>query len=110
MRVIYKEPGKAPEWREIEDTLRTFQRLVGGYIETVTMGPGIVVVCNDEGRIRNLEPNCVVVTQYVGPVTFVGNIAIVGITEDGEEFSSFEGTVDETDDHSRIYAFAGRKR
>lgn len=35
VRVLYKEPGKPAEFRTIENTLKAFQHLVGGYIEVM---------------------------------------------------------------------------
>lgn len=37
IKVIIKEPGKAPEIKTITNDLGTLQSIVGGYIETVTL-------------------------------------------------------------------------
>lgn len=81
MRVIYKAPGQPPEERSTPNTLEALQKAVGGYIETVTVAADVCVVCNEEGRLRGLEPN----VTFLG-VMFVGPILIVGVK--GDEFVS----------------------
>ena len=66
----------------ISNTLENLQRIVGGYIETVTMRKKrgdvpIVVICNEEGLLDGLPINCT-----VGGVLLHGDIAIVGVDED----------------------------
>lgn len=96
IKVIIKEPHKKPRSVNISNTLENLQKTVGGYIETVTAGLWIdkeringaigrelvpfCVICNEEGRIKHLENNCVVLGQ-----SFVGTIIICGV--DGEEFA-----------------------
>ena len=79
MKVIVKEPGKAGEVREIENTLEMLQKIVGGYIETVTLCSDLVIICNEEGRILNLPYNC-----NICGVEFVGTIIFAGVY--GEDF------------------------
>lgn len=69
----------------ISNTLENLQRIVGGYIETVTMRKTrddvpIVVICNEEGLLDGLPINCT-----AGGVLLHGDIAIVGV--DGDEFT-----------------------
>ena len=81
MRALYKAPqDKAFREIVIPNNLHTLQQLVGGYIETVTMPNGAVVICNDEGRINDSKYNC----MFEG-VDFFGTILLVGA--DGEEFT-----------------------
>ena len=49
MKILYKKPGEAPEIRDVANDLETLQDLVGGYIETVTVG-NMVIICNEEGN------------------------------------------------------------
>ena len=80
MRVIYKAPGKEPEERDIPNTLAALQEAVGGYIETVTVCSDMVVICDEEGRLKGKEQNCTVCgADFVGPILFVG--------VDGENFT-----------------------
>lgn len=80
IRVIIKEPGKPAYEKEIDNDLPTLQKIVDGYIETVTLAPDAVIICNEEGRIDGLPYNCDILNT-----PFVGTIIIAGI--DGCEFA-----------------------
>jgi hypothetical protein len=73
IRGIVKHPGKAAAVTEtIENSLDGLQRIVEGYIETVTMDD-CVVICNEEGRLLGMKHNCVFRgVDFVGPVIVVG--------------------------------------
>lgn len=82
MRALYKEPGR-DTFREIvlpKDDLKLYQRLVGGYIETVTIAEDACVICNEDGAYLGMPYNC----SFLG-ISFVGPILIVGV--DGDEFT-----------------------
>ena len=80
IKVLVKEPGQKFEQQEIENKLEEFQELVGGYIETVTIATDLVLICNEEGRIKGSEYNCEVLGRE-----FVGTIVLAGVKKD--EFS-----------------------
>lgn len=80
MQVIRKDPGKPPRLVEIPNTLKALQQAVGGYIETVSFCEDALVICNEEGLLMGLAPNC----SFLG-IDFVGTILVVGV--DGDEFS-----------------------
>lgn len=79
IKVIIKQPGREPYVTNISNTLDNLQKTVGGYIETVTLCSDLVVICNEEGRLRGLPRNC----DVLG-VDFVGTIVFARI--DGDEF------------------------
>lgn len=80
MRVIKKEVGKAARWVDIENSLESLQREVGGYIEAVTLTSDCALIVNEEGRLIGLPYNCTVCNlDLVGPVLAIGI--------DGEEFA-----------------------
>ena len=81
MRVVFKEPGKPARSMVIDGSLKTFQDLVGGYIEHVTYAPGVGVLMNEEGKLLGLKPTCF---RYHGD-RLVGNLIFVG--EEGDEFT-----------------------
>lgn len=85
IRVIIKEPGKAPRYEEIENDLETLQMIVGGYIETVTLYD-IVIICDEEGRLNGKAMNCRLYGQQL-----CGTIIIAGV--DGEEFADVPDTL-----------------
>ncbi len=82
IKVLIKQPGKAPYTTWISDTLENLQRTVGGYIETVTLTRNLVVICDEEGRLKGKPHNCT-----VGGVEFVGDIIVAGV--EGEEIVSY---------------------
>lgn len=57
MKAIIKEVGKPPRIEDIENTLQTLQKLVGGYIETVTLHNNVILICNEEGKLQGLPQN-----------------------------------------------------
>ena len=80
IRVIRKLPGEPAKLTEITNTLSSLQAQVCGYIESVTISPNFAILCNEEGRLIGMEPNC----ELFG-IDFVGPILIVGM--DGEDFA-----------------------
>ena len=81
IKVIIKRPGEKPYTTWISDRLENLQKTVEGYIETVTVCTDLVIICNEEGRIRNLPYNCTILGA-----DFFGTIFIAGIN--GEEFGN----------------------
>ena len=63
MRVIIKRPDEPfGHVCNISDRLENLQKTVGGYIEVVPLtvspdGKRILLICNEEGKLQNLEPN-----------------------------------------------------
>lgn len=81
IRVIRKRPGEDAEIVEIENTLKSLQREVGGYIETLTLFEDATFLVNEEGKLLGLEPNFFVLSELL-----VGTVLLVGIA--GEDFCS----------------------
>jgi len=77
IKVYVKRPGEPARPRVIPNTLEALQKIVGGYIETVSVTTDLVIICNEEGRLINLPYNC----EFYG-VDFVGTIIFVGRKED----------------------------
>ena len=57
MRVLVVKPEQRPEEKEIDDSLKTMQGIVGGLIQPVYLDDSVVLVCNEEGKLMNLPPN-----------------------------------------------------
>lgn len=73
MKVVYKEPNKDAEIRDIQNELWELQDLVGGWIEHISFIEGVGMIVNEEGALRDMKPNF----KYgwgtiVGPAIFVG--------------------------------------
>lgn len=86
IKAFIKRPGEAGHMSYISDTLKNLQNHVDGYIETVTMGHGVVLVCNEEGRINGMPYNC-----HVMDVGFYGTILILGFK--GDRFTDIPLTI-----------------
>ena len=58
MRVLVVEPERRPEVREIDGSLDSMQKIVGGLIQPVyPFDEPVALVCNDEGKLMNLPAN-----------------------------------------------------
>lgn len=57
MKVVIVKPYERAKICEIEGTLSSMQKLVGGRIEAVYYFRDAVLVCNDEGKINNMPFN-----------------------------------------------------
>lgn len=79
IKCYVKRPDSLPYTTYLSDSLENLQRFVGGHIEVVSLTSDMVVICNEEGRIRNLPP-----CGYVYNHLFVGPIIFCGVK--GEEF------------------------
>lgn len=81
-----KDPGKPWHFREAENTLPTYQKIVGGYIELGYSTPdGILIFCNEDGKLQGLAPNLSLPYD-----TIVGTGFAVRSDEEGE-FCSLTG-------------------
>ena len=82
IKVIAKRPDEKGHVTWMSNNLKAFQTAVDGYIEVVHVAHGLVVICNEEGRLRGLEPNC----RFAG-VDFVGTIVVAGEDRETGEFT-----------------------
>lgn len=71
LRVILCKPGEAAEVVKIEDDLEAMQELVGGliepydpfYSETDPRYENVILVCNEEGKLRQLPPSRAIIDE-----------------------------------------------
>ena len=82
MKVIVKNPNQKSEVMEISNELEELQQLVGGYIETIPYKDNIIILIDEEGRLKDSENN-IAVPKYG---MLVGNIIFIGTK--GEDFIS----------------------
>ena len=86
MRVIIKRPDeKYGHVCNISDRLENLQNTVGGPIEIVQInrladGKPVLMVCNEEGKVRDLEHN-----MYIGDEEIVGTFFLC--SSEGEELT-----------------------
>lgn len=83
MKIIVKKAGQMPEVKEVENELRVFNEIVGGYIETVSVIDNIFCVCNEEGKLKGLPMN-----MFLNGELIVGDVFFCAF--EGEDFVSLE--------------------
>ena len=88
LTAIVKEPGKDPEEFIVADDYKELKGIVGGHLESVTVEEGLVVLCDDEGRLNGKPYNC-----WFDGISFVGTIVVLG--SKGENFDHCPITLDE---------------
>lgn len=57
MCVLVVESERRPEVREIDNSLKAMQEIVGGLIQPIYLDDSVALVCNDEGKLMNLPAN-----------------------------------------------------
>ena len=85
MRILMKEPGKDPRVMIVPNELGFLQQLVGGFIEVHRLTDGLVMIVDEEGKLKNKRPNFRVAAL---DDTIVGNAISCG--EDGEDFADID--------------------
>lgn len=87
IKVIIKRPDeKYGHVTHISARLENLQNTVGGYIETITVIKGVILICNEEGKLRDLEPN-----MWLNGDLIRGTIIICG--QNGEDISDIPITL-----------------
>lgn len=80
MKAIKKEPGMPAEIIDIENTLPALQEAIGGYIEAFAVTPDVLIICDEESKLKHREYNFTFMLEQ-----FVGTVLVVGA--DGEDFT-----------------------
>ena len=88
IKVIAVEPGKKPTVKEIENTLKSLQNEVGGYIQVVyPWNDPIGLVCDEEAKIKGKQLNRALRDENGRIYDIVaGTFLIVGLSD--EDFCS----------------------
>ena len=81
LRIVYVEPGRPTFESAIPNQLKNLQQAVQGPIEVIHLGEGALLVCNEEGKLRDMT-GC----RRIGSTIIAGAFFIVG--DDGENFRS----------------------
>ena len=93
MKVLFIQPLKAPKTVEIDGSLESMQKLVGGYIETIYPfeDSEICLVCNEEGKLEGLPLNRALYdTEGEIYDVIAGSFFICSAPSDSESFESIE--------------------
>ena len=93
--ILVIQPGEAPQRESVKDELSTYQEMVGGYIEPITLGD-ICILVNEEGKMNGLPPN-----RRLGGDILVGPMVLCGFTRDGE-FASL--TAPQMEKYEKLFA------
>ena len=97
IKAIVKRPDEQfghATW--VSDSLENLQKTVGGYIETVSLDNGLVLICNEEGKLRDMPYNFTLRTpprvtvfeaiyELFGQCKFFGTVIACGA--EGDEFA-----------------------
>ena len=101
--VCRKRPGEPiAKFCRIKNTLQALQEEVGGYIEAVHFGGKYALICNEDGKLQELDVNFIFgVDVIVGPALFVQT--------DGDEFCSIEEPADLINEIERVNYATGKR-
>lgn len=94
LRILLKKVGEKPVDTFVEDTLEAKQKLVGGLIEVVPLDD-VLLVCNEEGKILNMQPNLLFDYDYIA-----GDCFVIGDDYETGKFKSL--TDEEIEEYTKI--------
>ena len=88
LKVLVVEPKKRPYVQEIDGSLASMQKLVGGTIQAVyPFEDAVALICNDEGKLLNLPYNRFLYDEQKQPYDVIcGTFLVVGVG--AEDFQS----------------------
>lgn len=94
MKVVYVEPNKVAEIRNIDSGLRSMQKAVGGYIEALyPFSDPVAIICNEEGKINSLELNRGLADNNGGLYEIIAGTFFICLAR--PDSKDFEGLTDE---------------
>jgi len=97
IRVIVKRPLDIVGHEDrIPNDDKAISEIVGGNIETVPIGKGIAILCNEDGKLLGLPHNC-----DLFRMNLVGTLIFVGINDQG--YTDYPGDIN----HFRKYILGG---
>ena len=84
IKVIIKEPDKQPVVTNITNSLRKFQKIIGGYIQVIPLGydndannpTAIFLLCDEDGKLKELPYNL-----SANGYNIVGTVIILGYNQ-----------------------------
>ena len=100
IKVLMVEPGKAPSVTTITNELSSLQEAVSigadyvGYIEIIGIDDNVCILCNEEGKLINLEPN----RRFYDDI-LCGVFYVVGEDDDGNLTSLSEQAIKHYTEH-----------
>lgn len=88
IKVLIIEPAYSPVIKEIENILEEKQKIVGGNIEFVELENNVDLICNEYGKMNNLEMNRIIKNDVI-----CGTFIVAG-QENGESKSLTEKQIE----------------
>ena len=74
MRILKVEPGEVPYVKDMKDGLEAIQQEVQGLFQPVYVEDGVILCCNEEGKLNGMEPNRWLEDDIIcGPFFLVGD-------------------------------------
>lgn len=80
MKAIKITPENCVSLVDVQNELQALQEAVGGYIETIGLQDGAVMIVDEEGRFKDYPVN--LIASVTAGVEIVGIVLIVGTDED----------------------------
>lgn len=80
---VIKFTNEKVEVKRIENTLKSLQEQVEGYIECFET-PNHTIICNEEGKIMDLEPNLLILANNRLVEVLCGNLILCNTDKNGE--------------------------
>lgn len=73
IRAFVKHPNQDPYLTPLSAELEAMQELVGGYLQEVKIASDMVILCDEEGKLKGKPYNCTFLSMdFVGTLVFVG--------------------------------------
>ena len=82
--VLVKRVEEDFKVESIDNTLEAFQKFVGGYIEVLNMGSGIVAIMNEEGKLKDMKANLPIHRNGILADILHGDIMFAGTDGSGD--------------------------
>jgi hypothetical protein len=101
IKVIKVPVDRDPMVVEIQPTLADMSQLVGGYIEIVSVGDGLDLCLNEEGKLLGLPMNFSI---FGGQDVVAGDCFFLRHDEEGEAASVTDDDIRKLVGHGRIYS------
>lgn len=79
MKVLYFKVGRPPVVKDIDGSLESMQKLVGGYIQSMPLSYNTALVCDEDGKVKGRPVNRVAFTDDGDLIDYIcGDFFIVG--------------------------------
>ena len=73
IKAFVKHPNRDPYLTPLSAELEAMQKLVGGYLEEIKIASDLVILCDEEGKLKGKPYNCTFMSKnLVGTLVFVG--------------------------------------